>query len=300
MTDPQDVKSEEALLGAILVAPDSAKTLTLDAEDFYRPRHGLIWAASVKCAHNGGCDAITVAAELDRRGQLTEIGGRERLAQLAATVPAAGNAKAYAKRVRETAELRKIRRSAMSVLEAVEKNDETAIAEALQALGHPIKYVDTASGEVVDSCPTCEDRDKIIKEKERRISGLELSLANKRRDRHKAMLKDPLYLEALTIFDWWRIACRHPDVEFTYEEFELIAPHLRQAPKKTSHYRCLEAIAGAAFNPFETQRKNGTTNRNDDWEQIFRNRGKVRGARNRAPKENWQRWLLNWIEAQFA
>lgn len=300
--DPQDTKSEEALLGAILLSPGTVKKARLDAElspdDFYRERYGHIWDAATRCLNNGGCDTVAVAAELKRRGQLNDIGGVERLQQLVATVPAPGNAKAYAERVKETSELRKLRRFAQSVIDGVDHEDKTTIARALDSLGQRVLYVDVNSGEVIDTCPSCENNTKIIDEKERRIRGLELARANQRKDREAEARKDPLYPEALGIFDWWRIACNHPDVSFTYEEFELIAPHLRRAPKKEAHYNCLEAIAGAAFNPFEAELKNGNIDRKDDWELIFRNRGKLRSFQQRAPKD-WRRWLLAWIEAQF-
>jgi hypothetical protein len=295
--DPQDVQSEEALIGSILVSPAVAKKVEVKPEEFYRPRHGLIWDAAVKCAGNGGCDPVTVAAELERRGQLEEIGGRDRLLSLAATTPAPRNASAYAKRVKEKAEMRAIRRSAQAVLEAVDNEDEPAIAQALEALGHPVRLVDTRTGEALTDCPGCADQKKIVAEKERRIKGLELALANNRVDREQKARDDPLYDEALGIFDWWRIACNHPDVTFTHEEFELIAPHLRRS-KKEGRYHCLEAIAGAAFNPFETEMKNGRIDRKNDWGLVFRNREKLRSFRQRAP-ENWRRWLLDWIEAQF-
>lgn len=297
MADPQDLRSEEALLGAILVAPKKVQKLDVDATDFYRASYGKVWDAAIRCAGNGGCDVVTVTAELKRRGELEEVGGKDRLAELAATVPAPGNAKAYAERVKETSELRKLRRFAQSVIDGVAHEDKTAIARALDSLGQRVLYVDVNSGEAIETCPSCENNAKIMDEKERRIKGLELALSNRREDREEKARKDPLYDEALGIFDWWRIACNHSGVSFTYEEFELIAPHLRRA-KKEGHYHCLEGIAGAAYNPFEAELKNGKVDRKDDWELIFRNRGKLRSFRHRAPKD-WRRWLLVWIEAQF-
>ena len=51
-------------------------------------------------------DAITLADELDERGDLESVGGRGRVHELAALVPASANARHYAQIIRETATLR--------------------------------------------------------------------------------------------------------------------------------------------------------------------------------------------------
>jgi hypothetical protein len=44
------------------------------------------------------------------------------------------------------------------------------------------------------------------------------------------------------------------------------------------------AIDGAAFDPYTTKRKNGSTKRHDDFTLIFRNADKMEEFANRAPK----------------
>ena len=55
-----------------------------------------------------GCDPVTVAAELDRRGLLRRIGGAPYLHTLISTVPTAANAGYYAGIVAEKALLRRL------------------------------------------------------------------------------------------------------------------------------------------------------------------------------------------------
>jgi replicative DNA helicase len=60
-------------------------------------------------------DAITLADELERRGELEEIGGRARINELAALVPASSNAGHYARIVREMATLRGLVRAGQEI-----------------------------------------------------------------------------------------------------------------------------------------------------------------------------------------
>ena len=75
--------------------------------DFYRDSHGTVYKAALALWGKGEpVDAITLADELDTRGELERVGGRARIAELAALVPAASNAEHYARIVKEMATLR--------------------------------------------------------------------------------------------------------------------------------------------------------------------------------------------------
>jgi replicative DNA helicase len=79
----------------------------LDAGDFYRESHAKIYRAALGLYAKGEpVDAITLVDELEERGELEEIGGKTRIHELAALVPASGNAGHYARIVREMATLR--------------------------------------------------------------------------------------------------------------------------------------------------------------------------------------------------
>ncbi len=106
---PQNLEAEESVLGAMLLSPGAigAVSEVLDAGDFYRESHAKIYRAALALYAKGEpVDAITLVDELEERGELEDVGGRSRVHELAALVPAASNAAHYARIVREMATLR--------------------------------------------------------------------------------------------------------------------------------------------------------------------------------------------------
>src|SRR5436190_23780220 len=103
---PQNLDAEESVLGAMMLSPGAigAVSEVLSASDFYRASHGVIYRAALDLhAKSEPVDAITLCDELERRGELEELGGRTRINELAALVPATSNAGHYAKIVRAKA-----------------------------------------------------------------------------------------------------------------------------------------------------------------------------------------------------
>ena len=106
---PQNLEAEESVLGAMMLSPGAigAVSEALDASDFYRESHAIIYRAALALYAKGEpVDAITLVDELEERGELEESGGRVRIHELAALVPASANAGHYARIVREMATLR--------------------------------------------------------------------------------------------------------------------------------------------------------------------------------------------------
>jgi replicative DNA helicase len=106
---PQNLEAEESVLGAMLLSPGAigAVSEVLDASDFYRESHAKAYRAALALYAKGEpVDAITLVDELEERGELEDVGGRVRLHELAALVPATANAAHYARIVREMATLR--------------------------------------------------------------------------------------------------------------------------------------------------------------------------------------------------
>jgi len=108
---PQDVAAEQSVLGAMLLsknAIDPANDL-IQGRDFYRPAHELIFDTIIDLSARGEpADAITVAAELQRRGEVARIGGAPYLHTLVSGVSIAANVDYYAGIVREKAILRRL------------------------------------------------------------------------------------------------------------------------------------------------------------------------------------------------
>ncbi|WP_081279533.1 replicative DNA helicase [Mycolicibacterium fortuitum] len=108
---PQDMAAEQAVLGGMLLSKDAIADVLerLRPGDFYRPAHQNVYDAILDLYGRGEpADAVTVAAELDRRGLLRRIGGAPYLHTLISTVPTAANAGFYAGIVAEKALLRRL------------------------------------------------------------------------------------------------------------------------------------------------------------------------------------------------
>jgi replicative DNA helicase len=108
---PQDAAAEQAVLGGMLLSKDAIADVLerLRPGDFYRPAHQNVYDAILDLYGRGEpADAVTVAAELDRRGLLRRIGGAPYLHTLISTVPTAANAGFYAGIVAEKALLRRL------------------------------------------------------------------------------------------------------------------------------------------------------------------------------------------------
>lgn len=106
---PQDLEAEMSVLGAMLINKDAISEVVpvLRATDFYRPQHSIIFDAIITAFGEGGvADAITIAASLQKNGDLERCGGQDYLYRLVSMVPTAANALHYAKIVQDTAKLR--------------------------------------------------------------------------------------------------------------------------------------------------------------------------------------------------
>jgi len=110
-TPPHDVAAEQCVLGGMLLSKDAISDVieVIRPADHYRPAHQLIHEAVLDLYGRGEpADAITVANELTRRGEIARIGGAPYLHTLIASVPTAANAGYYARIVRERAILRRL------------------------------------------------------------------------------------------------------------------------------------------------------------------------------------------------
>jgi replicative DNA helicase len=108
---PQDLVAEQSVLGGMLLSKDAIADVLerLRPGDFYRPAHQNVYDSILDLYGRGEpADAVTVGAELDRRGLLRRIGGLPYLHTLISTVPTAANAGYYAGIVAEKALLRRL------------------------------------------------------------------------------------------------------------------------------------------------------------------------------------------------
>ena len=97
--------------------------LHLTAEDFYRPRHQLIFRAMVRLkqkAEPEAIDAITVCDDLRRENLLEEAGGQAYVHSLPTLVPSVHAVRDYAKIVRDHSILRKLLVTAREIQDRVD------------------------------------------------------------------------------------------------------------------------------------------------------------------------------------
>nr|WP_043659685.1 replicative DNA helicase [Nocardia thailandica] len=108
---PHDMAAEQSVLGGMLLSKDAIADVVevIRPGDFYRPAHQAIYDTILDLYGRGEpADPVTVAAGLDRRGELKRIGGPPYLVTLTQTVPTAANAGFYAEIVAEKAILRRL------------------------------------------------------------------------------------------------------------------------------------------------------------------------------------------------
>src|SRR5512143_2595886 len=95
---PHNREAEEAVVGAVLINPEVYYDVAqfLQADDFYIHRHRWIWEAFASLHEQRiPLDLLTIGEELDRKGQLAEIGGPAFLTTLVNQVPTSLNAESY-------------------------------------------------------------------------------------------------------------------------------------------------------------------------------------------------------------
>ena len=112
---PHNEEAEASVLGAILLTEQALDGILLEVGlrpgDFYRPRHQLIFGAMIRLKEKAApeaVDALTVAEELRRGGELEKAGGEPYVNSLPTVVPALGAVLDYARIVKENALLRSI------------------------------------------------------------------------------------------------------------------------------------------------------------------------------------------------
>lgn len=108
---PQNLEAEQAVLGSIFRTPNAIIEAMEYVEpiDFYRRNHQLIFQAMVDLNENDSTiDALTIANQLDKKGQLEDVGGRQYLAELAVSAPTSRNISFYAQIVEEKSTLRRL------------------------------------------------------------------------------------------------------------------------------------------------------------------------------------------------
>jgi replicative DNA helicase len=100
---PQNMDSEKALLGSIMLRPDSMNDIIdiLSPASFYSERHRIIFKSMFELFQkNIPIDMLSLSAHLGENKILDQVGGSSYLGELINTVPSSANIKHYADIVR--------------------------------------------------------------------------------------------------------------------------------------------------------------------------------------------------------
>jgi replicative DNA helicase len=137
---PQNVEAEEAVLGSLLIDPEALFRVSpfLKGEDFYIQKNAWIYEA-IFALHERRepIDFLTLCDELERRGQLEEVGGAAYITHLINAVPSAIHVEAYGRIVEHAAIRRRLISAASQIAQLAyqetEEIDQT-VDQAEQAL----------------------------------------------------------------------------------------------------------------------------------------------------------------------
>lgn len=136
---PRAERSEQALIGALLLWPDAYDKVVdvVRDSDFFTERHRLTFRAIANMIEAGRpVDPVLVIEDLGRRGELDRAGGRAYLGSLAVEALSPATARGHAETVRNKARLRQALAAAHSIQEMVAagKEPEEVLEAAEQAL----------------------------------------------------------------------------------------------------------------------------------------------------------------------
>ena len=138
---PQSLDAERALLGAIMLKPDSIHEVTdiVSADSFYVERHRIIYRAMTDLAADGSpIDLLSVANRLKEMNEMERAGGNSYLAELVSAVPTSANLKYYAEIVQKKAIMRGVIEAASAIGEIgydESKDIEEIVDQAEKRLG---------------------------------------------------------------------------------------------------------------------------------------------------------------------
>ena len=145
---PYSEDAEQAVLAAMLMDADAVARVveTVDDGMFYREGHRRIYRAMTALTERGEIvDPLTLANELERRGELEASGGKDYIGFLVDAVPTSANVEYHARIVREKALYRRLIEVSTSIVsEAFE--GRLPAAELLDDAEHKIFQVSQQRG----------------------------------------------------------------------------------------------------------------------------------------------------------
>ncbi|EPS2706726.1 DnaB-like helicase C-terminal domain-containing protein [Cronobacter turicensis] len=138
-TPPSNYEAEQAVLGSVMVAPDSENVQKvlgfLNADMFYSRQHGRIFAALQGLNAKGkALDMLTLSDALEMQGELEQVGGFAYLADISRNTPSAANVMHYANVVKDKSTERMAIEQATQMLEVLYSRSGMTTAQKLEAV----------------------------------------------------------------------------------------------------------------------------------------------------------------------
>ncbi len=175
-SQPYNRAAEEAVLGSILINPETYFDLAqfLQADDFYIVRNRWIWEAFTRLhGLRQPIDYLTVVQELEKQGQLSEVGGHAYIMSLINQTPSSMHAQAYGKIIEETSIRRRMLASANDLARLAYdqgKNVEGILEEAEKSIfgiserrmHHDLQPINQVLSEVYDRIDSLSQRGEEI------------------------------------------------------------------------------------------------------------------------------------------
>jgi replicative DNA helicase len=179
---PHDLDAERAVLGSILLSNEAVYSAVeeIEAEDFYRPQHRLVFGAMVELTKRSEpVDVVTLTSLLRSLDQLETVGGVPSVVELAEAVPTAANVKYYLNIVREKAMLRKLIEAATHI--AADAYEASQPEEAVDAAEQAIFEIAKAKANkgvtpIADVVTTVFQRIEKLAEERKPITGVSTGL----------------------------------------------------------------------------------------------------------------------------
>ncbi|SPF68428.1 DNA helicase [Propionibacterium ruminifibrarum] len=276
---PQDIDAEKSVLGAMLLSKDAIADVTeeLRPDDFYRPNHEAIFNAIIELyGHGEPADAVTVAAQLERTGELERVGGRVYLIDLMQSVSIAANAGHYAQIVHDKATLRRLVEASMKISQLGYQGagDVPDIVDAAQQAIYEVSDINTSDDyqSLKDLLEPTIDEMEAIQSHDDAMSGVPTGFAELdelTNGLHAGQMvivaARPAVGKSTLALDLARSAAVKNGLTTVYFSLEMGKTELVM--------RLLSAEAGVPLNHI----RNGKMSE-DDWQQIVRKTGHVQEA----------------------
>ncbi|MEN9614465.1 MAG: hypothetical protein RLZZ347_772 [Candidatus Parcubacteria bacterium] len=145
---PQNIDSEKALLGSVMLRPEAMNDIMdiVSFESFYAEKHRTIFKTMLELFAKGEpIDLLTISTKLTDKGMIEQVGGMTYITELANSVPSSANIEFYARIVQKKSMMRRL----IEVSEHISHigyNDDQELEELLDLAEQKIYAVTNMSG----------------------------------------------------------------------------------------------------------------------------------------------------------